>query len=492
MRLRRPGESVISWRKKPERKGAHMIKKLQRKFVVITMVSLLAVLLLVVGGINGLNIYQITGKSDILLEMLIENEGSFPKQGDKGNRPPGLAENTIPKNADSQGTEGKDPDEPPTGQESNGIRGRGGLFGYRMSEETPFETRYFSAVIPKALAESGEAEASQMQIDLSHVAAVTEEEAAAFANEVLEKGREKGYCGQYKYQMTVKEDGQTLLVFVDCGNDLQSIRNFALISMIVALLCLVLVLFFVSVLSRRAIRPVIESMEKQRQFITDAGHEIKTPIAIISADTEVIEMCQGESEWTRSIQNQTERLGELVKNLLTLSRLEEMQEHLQTSDFSCSETVKESVEAFAPMAQAKNIQVQKQIPAGIHMNGCESNVRQLVTILMDNAVKYAPEGGGVQVSLERKERNLELSVCNDCEEIPDGDLNKLFDRFYRADSSRSRDTGGYGIGLSVAQAIVKAHRGKITARAIDKKICFTARMPVNDKKNITKKNISLK
>ena len=87
-----------------------MIKKLQRKFVVITMVSLLAVLLLVVGGINGLNIYQITGKSDILLEMLIENEGSFPKQGDKGNRPPGLAENTIPKNADSQGTEGKDPD----------------------------------------------------------------------------------------------------------------------------------------------------------------------------------------------------------------------------------------------------------------------------------------------------------------------------------------------------------------------------------------------
>lgn len=148
--------------------------------------------------------------------------------------------------------------------------------------------------IPKELTDSGETvSVSQMQVDLTHVAAVTEEEVAAFANEVLEKGGEKGYCGQYKYQKTVKEDGQTLLVFVDCGNDLQSIRNFAGISLLVAFLCLVLVLFFVSVFSRRAIRPVIESMEKQRQFITDAGHEIKTPIAIISANAEVIEMCEG-------------------------------------------------------------------------------------------------------------------------------------------------------------------------------------------------------
>lgn len=113
-----------------------------------------------------------------------------------------------------------------------------------MSEETPFETRYFSVTIPKELTDSGETvPVSQMQVDLTHVAAVTEEEVAAFANEVLEKSGEKGYCGQYKYQKTVKEDGQTLLVFVDCGNDLQSIRNFAGISLLVAFLCLVLVLF---------------------------------------------------------------------------------------------------------------------------------------------------------------------------------------------------------------------------------------------------------
>ena len=497
-----------------------MIKKLQRKFVMITMISLLAVLLLVVGGINGLNIYQITGKSDILLEMLAENGGSFPKQWDKGSHPPGMTEETVPKDAeetvpkdaeetmpkDAEETMPKDAEETvpkdPEGQtgegrkqeeafaepQDKGIRGRGGLFGYRMSEETPFETRYFSVTIPAAKAGSeNAADVSQMQIDLTHVAAVTEEEAASFAGEVLKKGREKGYCGQYKYQKTVKEDGQTLLVFVDCGNDLQSIRNFAVISLIVAFFCLVLVLFLVSVLSGRAIRPVIESMEKQRQFITDAGHEIKTPIAIILANAEVIEMCEGESEWTRSIRNQVERLGELVRNLLTLSRLDEMQDRLQTADFSCSETVRESVDAFAPMAQAKGLKMGKNIPEGLHMNGCEANIRRLVTILMDNAVKYSPEEGSVRVSLEKKERYLELSVCNDCQEIPEGDLNRLFDRFYRADSSRSRETGGYGIGLSVAQAIVKAHKGKITARAEDRGICFTAKLPVNEKKNMTLK-----
>lgn len=477
------------------RKGMHMIKRLQRKFVMITMISLLAVLLLVVGGINGLNIYQINGKSDILLEMLIENEGSFPKQWDKGIHPPepggeamqedsaDRSDEAIPEVSKGKQTVQKSQEEPPADQENDKVRGRGGLFGYRMSEETPFETRYFSVTLQEETTDFGETvPVSQMWMDLTHVAAVTEEDAAAFTNEILKKGKEKGYCGQYKYQKTGTENGQTLLVFVDCGNDLQSIRNFAVISLIVAFFCLVLVLFLVSVLSRRAIRPVIESMEKQRQFITDAGHEIKTPIAIISANAEVIEMCEGESEWTRSIRNQVERLGELVKNLLTLSRLDEMQEQLQTADFSCSETVKESVDAFAPMAQAKGLLIEKNIPAGLQMNGCESNIRQLVTILVDNAVKYAPDGGSIRITLEKKERYLELSVYNACEEIPDGDLNRLFDRFYRADSSRSRETGGYGIGLSAAYAIVKAHRGKITARAKDKEICFTAKLPVNWKK----------
>ena len=145
------------------------------------------------------------------------------------------------------------------------------------------------------------------------------------------------------------------------------------------------------------------------------------------------------------------------------------------------------MDAFAPMAQAKGLKMEKNIPEGLYMNGCEANIRQLVTILMDNAVKYSPEEGSVRVSLEKKERYLELSVCNDCQEIPEGDLNRLFDRFYRADSSRSRETGGYGIGLSVAQAIVKAHKGKITARAEDRGICFTAKLPVNEKKNMTLK-----
>ena len=205
-----------------------------------------------------------------------------------------------------------------------------------------------------------------------------------------------------------------------------------------------------------------------------ASHEIKTPLANISANTEVLELCCGSNEWLESIRNQTRRLDSLVKNLLTLSRLEDGKMALPTATFSLSDAVFETAAAFQPLAASQNKRLALCIEPGIVKNGNEESLRELVSILTDNAVKYADEQGEVCVSLQREGKTARLEVLNTCQQAPEGDLTKLFDRFYRADNSRSRESGGYGIGLSIARAIVQAHHGTIAARSADgKSMCFT-------------------
>lgn len=230
--------------------------------------------------------------------------------------------------------------------------------------------------------------------------------------------------------------------------------------------------------NRKAIRPVIESMEKQKQFITDAGHELKTPIAIISANTEVIEMCSGESEWTESIHHQTERLTSLVTQLLTLAKMDEGGGQLELKEWNASETIIEAVQSFEAPAVTKQITLQTDIAKELRMEGDAARIHQLVSLLVDNAVKYTPEGGKIHIFWRKNGKKAEFSVQNTCDTLPEGDLNRLFDRFYRADVSRARESGGYGIGLSVAAAIVKAHKGKITAEWTRDGIYFKAVFPV--------------
>ena len=272
-------------------------------------------------------------------------------------------------------------------------------------------------------------------------------------------------------------DEKLLIVFVDCSRDTQNVESVAAISCLVAVGCYLLVLILVILCSRKAIRPVIESMEKQKQFITDAGHELKTPIAIISANTEVIEMCSGESEWTESIHHQTERLTSLVTQLLTLAKMDEGGGQLELKEWNASETIIDAVQSFEAPAVTKQITLQTDIAKELRMEGDAARIHQLVSLLVDNAVKYTPEGGTIRVRWWKNGKKAELAVENTCDNLPEGDLNRLFDRFYRADASRARESGGYGIGLSVAAAIVQAHKGKITAERTKDGICFRAVFP---------------
>jgi signal transduction histidine kinase len=230
----------------------------------------------------------------------------------------------------------------------------------------------------------------------------------------------------------------------------------------------------VSVFSKKAIKPIIESMEKQKQFITDAGHEIKTPLAIISANADVLELTGGDSEWITSIRNQITRLDKLVKNLLTLSKIDEGNIKMVFTDFDLSKAVFETAGAFEAIAETQKKKFQMELQPGLKYHGDESSIQQLISTLVDNALKYSNVEGSIKISLNATKKGAKLEVFNTADEIDKANLDKLFGRFYRADSSRSRDTGGYGIGLSIAKSIVEAHHGKISVKSDDgKSICFT-------------------
>lgn len=406
-----------------------MIKKLQRKFVMITMLSLTLVMLLLVSTINIINFYQMNHRVSGTIRILSENQGKFPKFDN-----------------------GKPPRRKPD-------------FGFQMNEETPFETRYFTVKIKE--------DGNIQEIDTSHIAAVSSGDAATYTEKVLSTGKDSGYNGIYKYAV-VKQHYGYMLIFVDCRSQLQTVYLVLLISCAVAAGTLLFVFLLVSVFSRKAMKPIILSMEKQKQFITDAGHEIKTPLAIISANADVLELTGGDSEWITSIRNQTERLDKLVKNLLMLAKMDEDTIQRMFQDFDLSKAVTEIAGSFEALAETQGKKLLFHITPGLILKGDENSIYQLISTLTDNAVKYSSKNGTIRISLEAAKKGIKLEVYNTTEILAVDDLNLLFDRFYRADTSRSRETGGYGIGLSIAKSIVEAHHGKIMVKSEDgKSICFT-------------------
>ena len=391
-----------------------MIRKLRMKFIAIAMGSLILVIVVLMGLINLLNYHRMIENADAVLDILVENDGAFP----------------MPNNPND-------------------------FFGKRqMSPETPYETRFFIVHLDR----QGEV----LFADMGKIAAVDEGTAVSYAEEVWKKGTAEGFIGQYRYRQ--KEiDGGYLIVFLDCDRNIDSCRDFLMTSCGVSFFGIVLVFLLIFVLSKQAMRPVYESYEKQKQFITDAGHEIKTPLSIINADIDVLEMDIGENEWLEDIQKQTHRLSVLTKDLIYLAKMEEEDKKLQMIDLPFSDIVEETAQSFQALAISQNKSFSVNIEPMIMQYGDESALRQLVCILLDNAVKYSGEEGQVSLNMEKTGRTVSLSVYNTSAPVSKENIERLFDRFYRIDQSRNTITGGYGIGLSIAQAIVQAHKGDIRA-----------------------------
>lgn len=302
--------------------------------------------------------------------------------------------------------------------------------------------------------------------DVSQIASVSETEAEALAQEVLGQKTtpESGSIGQFRYKASPdRAGGGTVLVFLDTTAQLHSILTVLAISICIGLLCWLLMLLLVILLSKKAISPIAQSMEKQKQFVTNAGHEIKTPLAIILANTDALELHTGENKWSHNIRTQTIRLNGLMQNLLTLSKMEENTAKLQAEDFCASHLLEETLHPFYEVAALNHISIQAEIQPEIMLHANREHITQLFSILFDNAVKYTNPDGKIEISFKKTDKSALLNVKNTVNALPQDEPEKLFDRFYRGDSARTQKGGGYGIGLSVARAITEANKGSIHA-----------------------------
>lgn len=405
-----------------------MLKRLQRRFVAIACVALITIVFVELFAVNAINIYQRDTDLRNTLTLIAENDGHFPTS---------------------------------TVSISDYYSFWNPFASPDLNVETPYSTRYFVVKLQGNIV---------TDISTENIAAVTDRDAFEFASQIYPNSPGFGVIDSYRYYY-VKDASteKSMIIFVDFQRELESCFTLVSISLVVGLVCILLLIFPVYKISNRALRPVKNSIEKQKQFITDAGHELKTPLAIISADADVLEICEGENEWLTSIKDQTQRLSVLVKNLVELSKLDEAAEEVQHETFDLSEAVLDTAANFETIAKAKELRFSVNAQEHIMYKGNEAELRQLVSLLCDNAVKYASENGRVTVSLYKASKNVCLDVFNDCDHVDKEQLPRLFDRFYRADNSRSRETGGYGIGLSIAKAIVLRHKGKISAETADSK-----------------------
>ncbi len=418
-----------------------MIRRLRRKFILIAALSIMFVLIFVISIINAAlyvsNIYE----SQAILDFLSNNYGMM----------------IVSRHNDE--------------------------LNFRHSAELPYEIRYFTMLAD----ENG----SLIFADYAHISAVNKDNEntvyQVVRNAERSDGRLKIGNSIYLYKKRVVTGAELikaysvadtieselpfrsngiydLVVFLDYSTRDLRLYNLRLYSIYAAIACFVIFLFVISVFSKHAIQPFVENSEKQKTFITNAGHELKTPIAIISANTEVMEAMDGPNEWTQSNMAQVERLTRLVNELVTLARLEEAaeKETLILEEVDLSEKAAAVSQEFHGLAVTNGLTLETNIAEGIKVKGQEKSLHELISILLDNAVKYCDEGGHISVTLERKKKNAVFIVANSYKNGADVDYSRFFERFYREDSSHSQIKSGYGIGLSMAESIVRAHKGSIS------------------------------
>lgn len=407
-----------------------MLKSLRWKFIRITMGSMLAVFCFLLIAINLINYWQFLGSADAMLRLIGENDGRLPDYGQI------LAGELRP-----------DPQ-------------------VLFNEETPFFTRFFVVM--------GE-EDRVTDVQMEKIAAVSEDDAESYYRRAMDSGKIAGFVEDYRYRVT-QEGESWQVIFLDCSRELQSQLTFVLISVSVAAVAYLAVFLLVYLLSRRAIRPIARNFERQKQFITDAGHELKTPLTIISTSADVLDAELPGNEWVVNIRRQATRMSGLIANLITLSRMNEEGTPIRQDPFVLSEAVWDVAAQYRSMAEAKGKELQLHIEDDVAFCGDAAAIQQMLSLLLDNAVQYADEGSTIVLRL-RQERDVVLEIANRCDLPADLDPERLFDRFYRLDPARSSSSGGSGIGLAVARAIAERHGGTLRATVEPGGICMTALLP---------------
>ena len=415
-----------------------MLKKLQRSFIKIAALALLSVIFIVAASINGVFLYQCNRLLDTKLEDMLVRYVNEPENAQKN----------------------KTKDTSPSGNIS-----------VKKHSPSPFDIfpllhknmQSSSACCVVILDQNYQVQRIRRSMEDSY----TEDEVQEYVSAIQKKGKDHGWYQFLKYQVMRDTDAngnpRICIAIVNASASLYSISSLIVISLIIGLITFLVILFLIIIASKKAIRPLAESYQKQHQFITDAGHELKTPLTVISANSELARMTYGDSEWFDGIDRQVQRMNKLVRELITLAKMDEQQK-IDFEPFNLSDALYDVMLPFEQVLTRQSKVLTYDITDEIILKGNESSIRELISILIDNAVKYCQEKGTVQVELHSVNNRIHLKVFNDFADAKNCDFSAIFDRFYRADKSRKSD-GSYGLGLSIAKNIVEVHHGTITANA---------------------------
>lgn len=394
-----------------------MIKTLQHRFIMVAMTSMMIVIFFIALVINiGFYVSSNT-QLNKMANYLLENDGEFPERFYL---------------------------QTPTD------------IGFEISIESRYETRFFSSIL--------DTNGNIISSNLTNIAEISNEKAEDYVKLALRNKNKYGYIYHYKYGISEKPDGTNLIIFINASQILNTLYNLRQLTFLIAIVSLLILLMLIIALSNKAIQPYIDNMERQQQFVADAGHEIKTPLSVIAADVEVLEMAKGENEWTNSIKGQIIRLDGLVKQLLSLSKIDGISKKDEsTIKIDYSALAKLLYNDFKNLAATKGTTMECEIDDNIEVLGKHDKIEQLLSLILENSTKYAVKDSIIHVYLKANKRMSSFKVVNKCIGLTKDNLANVFERFYRGDKSHSNQIEGYGIGLSVAQAIVIAHHGKISA-----------------------------
>ena len=408
-----------------------MIKKLQQRFIRIALVALTVAMVLVAGVVNAANWFSVRGELSETLSFLSEN--STMSREDMGRR-----------------MDGKN----------------------RHARNLVSEARWFSAYLDE--------EGTLLNISLMNIPDLDEETAASLVTQAVSRGGAgSAFLQDYLYIFQDNSRGGQTVLFLNCETKLAAVRSLAVISALACLGGILLAWLFVTLASRKAIAPIIRNMEQQKQFITNASHELKTPLTVISTNMELMQMEQPGSPWVQSTQRQTAQMRHLVDELVYLSRMEEENAPLTMETLSVAPLLREVSEPFSAMAEYQGKTMTVEAEEGLALRGDRASIQRLLSTLLDNAVKYTSEEGGIQVNARSEGRHVLLTVSNDVPQpLTEEQCRQLFDRFYRSDPSRNKDKqSGFGIGLAIAAAIAEKHGGSISAAMHGSRLAFVCRLP---------------
>ena len=401
-----------------------MLKKLRRRFIAVVMVVFSVIIVLLLFLIQVSNYHNITKKQDYFIQIILQNPA------------PKTPSYTIP------------------------ILEYDGHFTLSLRHSLRFFTVQTNT--------SNEVIKLFQEPDIL----ISEEDAINYTAHVLSGKRTSGYYNDYRYFIQKTTNGN-IVCFLNSEQELQLLKSLFLSTVNIALGCLLIVFFLVLLLSKKAIAPFVRNMETQKRFITDAGHELKTPLTAIVTSADVLSMEEENNEWIQNIQQQSSRMTKLIQELITLSRLDEERPFPNITKFVLTEAVWEISEPFASLAKAKGKNYTQQIEENLILNGDRNAIQQMLSILLDNALKYSDEHGSIHLDVHKKHKKIEIVLYNTCLSDRMPDLDRIFDRFYRAEQSRT-NRNSYGIGLSIAQSIVQNHGGSIKATSADgRSITFT-------------------